>query len=39
MVRCLDDGEKVGVPFFWIVRAMCAGSSKKRAEDTLSQYD
>ena len=37
MVRCLDDGEEIGRPFFMIVKAKYPGTSKKGVEDTRSQ--
>ena len=39
MVRCLNDGEEIGRPFFRIVKAKYPGTSKKGVENILSQYD
>jgi len=39
MVRCLDDGRDIGIPFFRIVKAKYPSSSKKGAENTPSEYN
>ncbi|KAH8978831.1 hypothetical protein EDB92DRAFT_526701 [Lactarius akahatsu] len=39
MVRCLDDGGDIGVPFFRIIKAKYPSSSKNAVEDTPSEYD
>ncbi|KAH9029405.1 hypothetical protein EDB85DRAFT_1528868 [Lactarius pseudohatsudake] len=39
MVRCLNDGGDIGVPFFRIVKAKYPSSSENVVEDIPSEYD